>query len=151
MATTVVPDLIAALVTATATALPDAEVMDGDSVIETADDFVMIGVGDVDSEGRTTAATSRQEWANANYTAKDETGQILCAASSFNGDGSIPQARADTFALMTAVENLLRADPSLGVDGLLWAHLGDFDYDQWQSTTGAAGLLIFRIDFRARI
>lgn len=151
MATTVVPDLITALVAATTTALPDAQVMDGDSVIETADDFVMIGVGDVDSEGRTTAATSRQEWANASYTAKDETGQILCAASSFNGDGSIPQARADTFALMLAIENLLRTNPSLGVDGLLWAHLGDFDYDQWQSTTGAAGLLIFRIDFQARI
>lgn len=148
---TVVPDLIAALVLALDEALPEAQVLDGDSVIDTADDFVMVGVGDVDSEGRANAATSRQEWANANYTAKDETGQILCAASSFNGDGDIPKARTDTFALMFAIEDVLRANPSMGVDGLLWCHLGDFDYDQWQSTSGAAGLLIFRIDFRARI
>lgn len=151
MPRTVVPALITALVSAVDAALPDADVLDGDSVIETADDFVMIGVGDIDSEGRTTAANSKQEWANANFTAKDETGQILCAASSFNGDGDIPRARRETFALMFAIEDVLRANPSLGVDGLLWAHLGDFDYDQWQSDSGAAGLLIFRIDFRARI
>lgn len=148
---TIVPALMDALVLAARDVLPDADVLDGDAVIETADDFVMIGVGDIDSENRTTAATSRQAWANANYTAVDETGQVLCAASSFNGDNDIPRARRDTFALMRAIEDMLRADPGMGLDGLLWARLGDFDYDQWQSETGAAGLLIFRIDYQARI
>lgn len=149
---TVVPSLIDALVISARNALPDAVlVMDGDTALNTPDDFVIIGTGDVDSEGRANAATSRQEWANANYTAKDETGSILCAASSYNGDGSIPDARASTFALMFGIEDMLRANPSLGLDRLLWAHLGDFDYDQWQSDSGAAGLLLFRIDYRARI
>ncbi|MCF6376901.1 hypothetical protein L2K70_04735 [Nocardioides KLBMP 9356] len=148
----VVPAFMAALYAGARAALPaEVQVLDGDTVIDTSDDFVMIGVGDVDSENRTTAATSRQEWANANYTARDETGQVLCAASSFNGDGDIPKARVDTFALMAAIETMLHNTPAMGVEGLLWSGVGDFDYDQWQSQSGAAGLLIFRIDYRARI
>lgn len=154
MATSVVPALIDALVTAARTALPDALVSDGIGATDDPGDFLMIGVEDPDIEGASFSADTRQDWANANYTTRDEQGEITCVALSWNGDGpeGAKAARDGAYAISAAVETLLRANPSLDVDGLLWTGFGSSSQlSQAQGSAGASALLVFRINFRARV
>lgn len=155
MATSVVPALIDALVTNAAAVVPaNTLVFDGLGI--TADpgsSYLMVGVDDVDSTDKAFAADSTQTWANANYTARDEEGHIVCAAVAWNGDGDQKAARDKAYAIAASVENMLRANPSQGVANLLWSSFGSrsqLSQDQ-QATAGALAILVFRIHFRARI
>lgn len=154
MATSVVPALIDALVSAATTALPSVRVSDGIGATDDPGDFLMIGVEDPDLEGAAFSAETKQDWAHANYTARAETGEITCVAVSWNGDGpeGAKAARDGAYAISAAVETLLRANPSLGVDGLLWTGFGSSSQlSQAQGDGGASALLVFRINFRAQI
>lgn len=154
MATSVVPDLIDALVTAAGAAL-SVTVYDGIGVTDDPGDFLMVGVEDPDLEGAAFSADVKQEWAAVGTGApRDETGEITCAALSWNGNGyaGVKQARDGAYAITEAVENLLRANPSLGVAGVLWTGFGTTSQlSQAQDAQGASALLVFRINFRARI
>lgn len=154
MATSVVPDLIDALVTNARAALPDTtRVFDGVGV--TADpgyDYLMIGVDDVDAHGQTFAADTQQSWANANYTSRDEQGDIVCAAVSWNGDADAKAARDAAYATVAAVETMLRTTPDQGVANLLWTSFGSrTQLSQDQQNQGCLAIVIFRVHFRARI
>lgn len=154
MATSVVPALIDALVSTATTALPNTLVFDGIGVTDDPGNFLMIGVEDPDIEGAAFSSDAKQAWANANYSTRDEEGEITCAALSWNGNGyeGVKAARDGAYAIAAAVENLLRANPSLGVDGLLWTGFGSSSQlSQAQDSQGASALLVFRINFRARI
>lgn len=152
MATSVVPDLIDALVSAATTALPNAIVSDGFGVTDDPGDFLMIGVEDPDTEDAAFSADSRQEWANANYTVRDESGEITCCAVAWVGENNQKAARDAVYAISAGLEDMLRANPSLGVDGLLWTGFGSStQLSQVQGNHGAAAQLVFRINYRARI
>lgn len=153
MATSVVPDLIDALVANATTALPNIQVKDGIGVTtDPGTDYLLIGVDDASNHGASFAAESMQTWANANYTARDEEGDIVCAAVSWNGDSDASAARTAAYATVAAVENMLRTDPSQGVANLLWTSFGSrTQLSQDQDTSGANAIVIFRIHFRARI
>lgn len=153
MATSVIPDLIDALIAAAATALPGVDVLDGPQVTDAAPgDYLMVGVEDLDSAEEANAAESRQQWANANYTARDEDGEITCVALSWNGDGDQKAARDAVFATAAALEDALRANPSLGVSSVLWTGYGSLtQFIQAQGDTGAAAQLTFRVHFIARL
>ena len=63
-------------------------------------------------------------------------------------------ARAAVKTITAGVEDHLRADPNLGasVPGLLWTGFGTRHVvKQAEGDTGAAVLVFFQIDFRARI
>ena len=47
--------------------------------------------------------------------ARDQTGSVTCAALSWNGDADQKAARDAAYAVVAAVEDLLRTDPTLGV------------------------------------
>lgn len=152
MATSVVPALIDALLALANANLTDVLVLDGYGQTDDPGDFLMIGIEDPDSDGAGFSADARQEWANANYTARDETGDITCVALSWNGDGDAKLARDTAYGITSALEDALRLTPSLGVEGLLWTGFGSTtQLSQAQGTGGASALLIFRISFRARI
>lgn len=152
MPTSVVPALIDALVAQARTNLTDVNVFDGFGVTADPGNFLMIGVEDPDTEDAAFSADTRQAWANANYTARDESGDITCVALAWNGDGNQKSARDAVYAIATAVENFLRANPSLGLTGLLWTGFGtSSQLSQAQGEAGAAAQLIFRVEFRARI
>lgn len=152
MSTSAIPALIDALYEAATDALTDVKVYDGYGVSDDPGDFLMIGVEDVDSAQNASSASSEQGWANANYTARDESGDITCAAMSWNGDGDQKAARDAVFATTAALEVLLRANPSLGLPTLLWTSYGtSTELSQNQDENGALALLIFRVHFRARI
>lgn len=153
MATSVIPALIDALVSAALAALPTTLVFDGIGMTDDPGDFLMIGVEDPDIEGAAFSADTRQEWASVGTGApRDEQGEITCVALSWNGNSDPKAARDGAYAIAAAVENLLRANPSLGVAGLLWTGFGSSSQlSQAQGSGGASALLVFRINFRARI
>lgn len=155
MATSVIPALIDALVAAARTALPNTRVSDGIGATDDPGDFLMIGVEDPDIEGAAFSADAKQDWASVGTGApRDEQGEITCVAVSWNGNGpeGAKAARDAAYAIAAAVEDLLRATPSLGVDGLLWTGFGSSSQlSQAQGDGGASALLVFRINFRARI
>lgn len=151
MATSVVPALIDALVTAFDAAMTTT-VYDGYGVSDDPGDFLMVGIDDPDSDDWANAASVKQDWAQANHTARSEEGDIVCAALSWNGDGSQKVARDAVYATQASVETVLRANPSLGVTSVLWTSFGtNAEFRQIQGKHGAAALLIFRIFFRAHL
>ena len=151
MPTSVVPALFDALVAGATSALPAIQVSDGIGNTEYPGDFLMVGISD-DGPNPSTAVRSKQAWANANHTARDEEGDITCLAVSWNGNGDPKAARDGVYATKAAVETLLRGNPSLGVTGVLWTSAGtDENLEQDQDNNGAVAYLVFTIFYRARI
>lgn len=129
MATSVVFDLIPALVDTFRTALgSSAVVFDGAPASEDMPfNFVMVGVGDVLDDSPQPAADSSIEWAGLGAQAGDEKGTVTCCAVSWNGDADGgPAARAAVKATTEAIAAALKADPNLGgaVPGLMWTRMG---------------------------
>lgn len=152
MATSVVPALIDAMVSTFTSAITGATVYDGTGTSDDPGDYLMIGVDDPDSPSPAVSADVQQQWANVNYLARDEVGEITCAALSWNGDGNTKAARDAVYAILAAVENALRSNPSLGLANLLWTSFGTSQQlTQLQSDSGAMALVIFRVHFEARI
>lgn len=158
MAVSVVPALIDALVAAAneSADLVDVDVYDGFGVSGDIGDFLMIGVDDPDRTDNASSASSEQDWHDAGIDGeRDEIGDVTCAALSWNGDGSDAgqkTARDAVFAIAEALAAACRANPSLGVDSLLWTSYGTTtDLQQGQDANGAVALLIFRIHFQALI
>jgi hypothetical protein len=152
MGTSAVPALIDALVSTARTALPNVLVYDGFGVSDEPGDFLMVGVDDPDAPDQAVSADTQQDWANANYTARDETGTVTCAALSWNGDGDQKAARDACYAITAALEAALRTTPSLGVASVLWTSYGTTArLTQAQDGSGALALLVFSVAFRARI
>jgi hypothetical protein len=152
MATTVIPALLDALVTVATAVLPKATILDGYGVTEFVGDYLMIGVDDPYSPEEALAGSSQQDWAHANYTARNESGDITCVAVSWNGAESAKGARDSVFAITTAFEAGLRANPSLGLANLLWTSYGtNTQFSQGQDEDGAFAVVAFQIHFEARI
>jgi hypothetical protein len=151
--TSAIPALIDALVSAARTALPGVAVYDGYGVSDDPGDFLMVGVEDVNSLSDASAADSQQEWAGVGSSApRDETGDVICTALSWNGNGDQKAARDGAFAIAEAVATLLRANPSLGIPSLLWTSYGTTtQLNQNQDENGAEAAVIFRCHFRARL
>ncbi len=153
MATSALPALINALVTNATAALTDVDVYDGFGVTsDPAQNVLHIGVDDVNSNAEAFSGYAQQQWANANHTSRDEEGHVVCAASSWNGDGDAKAARDSAFATVAAVENMLRTTPAQGLPTLLWTSMGGrIALSQWQDSGGATAVVIFTIAYRARI
>lgn len=153
MSTSAIPGIITALVTAARTALPTTNVYDGYGVSDDPNGAaLMVGVSSPYSQRFTTSARSTQQWANANHTARDQEGEINCAALAWNGDGDQAAARDAAYAVVSAVENLLRADPQLGLSTVVWTGAGsEEELQENQDEAGAEALVLFSVAFRARI
>ena len=151
MASSVIPAVIDAVVSRARANLPSICVYDGFGVSDDPGDFLMVGVDDPERQDSAYSADSQQDWAHANNTARDEVGDVTCAALSWNGDADQKRARDAAFATCAALEVLLRADPSLG-GIVLWTSYGtSTQLTQNQNGNGALALVVFKVHFRARI
>ena len=159
MGTSVVPQMLDALIAASKAVLePAIRVYDGPGVSADPGDFLAIGVDDMNFPGF--AATSAQAVGPfATTKPRDETGSVICIAYSWNGDSQNGQkvARDAAYSYMGAVENLLRANPSLGIlvggnSGYFVAQMGARqDFSQQPNGSGVDALLIFDIAYFTRI
>jgi len=157
MATSVVPLIIDALFDQATTALPDVAVFDGFQLTNTpGPDILMIGVDDGQSTSAATTSESSQTMATAGTPrSRTQTGSINCWALSWTGNATPKSARDRVYAIQAAVENILRADPSMGLaqpNGQVFViQIGDERLMQDQEGSGAEALLTFTIAFEARI
>jgi len=135
--------------------LPDTvRVVDGDVVSGDAGTYLAVGWEDPDSD-RSTSSTGQQTWNGLGAKSRRESGSVTCLVLSWNGNSNgLKQARTAVKEVTDAVENLLRADPSLGgaVPGLLWTSYGTrTDLKQWLSEEGSVATCTFEIAFEAKI
>jgi hypothetical protein len=157
MATSVVPRVIDALIQLAKGQLTDVQVYDGYPVSESPDrDLLLIGVEDPDATGFEVASSSEQSWAQAGYRQRSQTGDVTCAALSWNGNGDAKDARDRAYATVAAVESLLREDPTLGLvpeaAAVLVASYGAREtLSQIQDEHGATATVAFTVHFEARI
>ena len=154
MGTSAVFDLVGALVTTLDAALADVNVFDGFPPSDDPTDYVMVGVGNPDNEGRETSVEAEQSWAGLGARARDEAGSVTCVAVGWSGDTALSPLRTRMKALTTTIENTLRADPNLGgtVPGLQWVGYGTrTQLEQYQASDGACLMCVFDIAFKARI
>ena len=142
-------DLASAAVT-----LADVDVTDGYPVDNEIRDQLAIGVDDLFNTSQGAAsASSQQEWANIGLDAdRQETGEIVCFAIGTDGNGVQKTARDNAYAIAAALGDICRADPSLGIEYVMWTSFGSqFELHQDQDEQGAIAWLVFRIYFIARI
>lgn len=152
--TSVVPDLIDALVSLSPAYLPSgALVYDGFGVsMDPGTSYLMVGVENPEASNETYAADYHQKWANTGNLRRDEDGFILCAALAWDGDAVMKDARDAAYAVVGGVENLLRNNPTLGVSNVLWTGFGGrVQLTQNQAQNGAIATVLFRVNFRARL
>lgn len=77
---------------------------------------------------------------------REEPFDLACSALRWSGDSDIPGMRADVFAVVDDVDELLRADPQLG-GAVIDARLGRVGYRVAQQR----GELVVASDFRIRL
>jgi hypothetical protein len=114
--------------------------------------YLVIGVADPDDQGYMDSGLLTQDWASMGARSRDQTGQVPCAISTWNGDGDLNMAMSDAHDLLGAVEQMCRANPAFGVDGVLWTSCNA--NEQWshaQFEKGLGLLVFFTIGFRARL
>jgi hypothetical protein len=157
MGTSVIPQLIDALVSGLTTSLAALPVLviDGYGTDDDPSDFLMIGIDDPLASGPAGAATAGQTpGPMATTRPRDQEGVVWCAAYSSNGDANQKTARDAAYSYMAAVEALLRSNPNLGIaaGGYFVAQMGDDErLMQNQDQNGAEAGLIFNVKFTARI
>lgn len=153
MPTTVVFDLIDALVAQCKAQLAGIIVSDSYAITQDPGSYLMIGIDDPDAVTLARAADSRQEWAALGALQRDDNGSVHCVAESWNGDGDPKKARDDVKATLDGVAAVVNGDPTLGgVSGLLWTGYGaSSTLTQAQTSNGAIARMAFTIAYRARI
>lgn len=159
MATAIVFDLISALVDTctTATQALGVNVYDGQGATDDPGNFLMVGVGDPNSDEPAASAQGNLEWAGLGHRTSKETGAISCCALAWSGgSGNAAQkaVRQTVRDMASAVEVALRTDPNLGgvVPGLNWCrYAGDFNLEQLSASDGVACLFTFEIQYIASL
>lgn len=157
MATAIVFDLISALVDTCTTALPTVNVYDGQGATDDPGNFLMIGVGDPNSDDPAASASGDLQWAGLGHRTSKEQGTITCCAVAWSGDsGNAAQkaVRQTVRDISSAVESTLRADPNLGgvVPGLNWVrYAGSFSLEQLSASDGVAAVFQFDIAYIASL
>lgn len=145
-------DLIDAMVAdfAALPALADVTVTDGQPRTNNPGAYLFVGVDDPDSSS-SDGATGTQTWPLHGNVSREDDGQILLAAFADNGDGEMKAARDAVDLVLEAVQDRVRANPTLSVPGVLWLSFSEYRYRPKQYDSGAGVLLFFRINFKARI
>jgi len=153
VATSVVPALIDALVTAAVAALPNSVVRDGFTPTDDPGDYLMVGVSDPDDEGESEAADVTQEqMAFGSTRPRKEEGVIHMSARSVNGAANQKAARDAVYAMQEALATTLRTTDNLGVTGGLMLGNGSrLRLLQDQNDYGAVATLLYDIAFEAAI
>lgn len=143
-------------------------VLDGpewEMTADTGDLYLVVG-GSIDDES--TSGDARQKWGPIGGRPRDDEGTVLCQAVAQLGGLSLPDASlagsvpqdtwrsltASAFAMIATVENILRADPALGITGVqrMVAELGSVDAPhRYFTDTGAVVSILFGVDYKTRI
>lgn len=132
--------------------LPDVEVIVGPGTTNTgAQKYVLIGVDDPDESTYAHAVTGQQSWAQLGGLKRDETFTIHGAAIAWNGNADALQAMDDVFSLLAGLEQALVSDPTLTQSVLYSVGLTAMALKFSQDDNGAAAIVPFDLECKARI
>lgn len=132
------------------TTLTGVQVVDGPQVTsDPSDDWLFVGFNggspDEFNEGAT-AAQSRMAFQRV----KQEDGQVTCAVVSVAGDTEIPSLRARAYGFVSAAEDAVRADATLG--GLVMdAFVSEHRYSPVQTQQGAKVRIVFTVTYKGQL
>lgn len=149
-ATLVYADVIDALVEQLPAVLADVEVCDGAPLTNEPGTYLFVGVDDPDTTSSMGAA-GVQSWPTSGFADREDEGDIFLAAFAEDGSGDLRSARDESNRAMLGVQDYVRANPTLGIPGVLWLSFSDYSYRPTQDGEGAAVLLFFRLHYTARI
>lgn len=160
MTTSRIPQVIDYLVTLFASAptvgkaTPPVSVLDGPVVIADPGPLALwVGVDDIDPGAQPRAASSTQEWAALGRMGRNEQLSVFCVAQAWSGSDDVRTLRLQAAAIVSAVEDLVRGDASLGgtvsVPGN--AAVTAAEWAQRPTTRGMAVQVSFEITAQARI
>lgn len=151
MTTSRIPVVIDALVSTLTTSLAGAAtVYDGQWVTPPAGNESYVAVGWApDLPG----PTGDQEWASLGNRARTERIDVPCYADAYTGDTDTSSRRTAAFDLFAAVENALRADPTIGgvIPNPGWAQIGTYSVRQEQTENGLEVGVEFHVLIETRI
>lgn len=157
MATSKIPDVIDALVSicGSASSLSGVKVYDGPvTTQEDAKQILWIGMDDPDSPTAPIGGEFSQQFPGLGTRQRDDDGMIHCVAECWSGSSDVRSVRVEAFAIVAAVENLIRADATLG--GTLsavagWAQVLSGQLRQNNTQEGAVARVAFQVQYKARI
>lgn len=114
-------------------------------------DTVWVGY-DGDPEGEFRAGRRDSEWVGLGAKKRDESTFVTCAITTLAGDGDVTAALTRIDVLFDALEDSLRADPSLGQSPTPFvAAVDDGDLFMDLTTAGLEPRLVFTVAIKTRI
>lgn len=96
------------------------------------------------------AANAQQSWL-AFGKIKREDGSVTCAAVVVQGGTDIPSARAAVYGIVSAAEDLLRTDPTLGGVVSLQSYLSSHRCLVMQTNDGVVARVVFTVTYQAQL
>lgn len=152
MTTTVaLPSLITNIVSAfsSAASLTGVSIYDG-PILDGSYPQKWIAVGhDGSEEGATQAGQASNSYDQLGAKKMFEDGAINCVLAAWDGGDSPASKRTAAYALLSAVDTVIRADPSFG-GVVLYSGLGLHTMTYSQDDLGIVCLITFTINYRAR-
>lgn len=151
MATSAVEGFIDAMVAAfkAAPSLADVTVFDGPE-IDASDPLIWLAVGhDGSEDGDVIAVNSRNEYVQLGAKKMFEEGTINCVLDVWNGDTNISDLRTQARTYMSAIDTVIRTDPSFG-GIVLWSGLDNQTLSYRQTNQGAEVKIVFTVYYKAR-
>jgi hypothetical protein len=129
--------------------LADAQVFLGPPVTP-ASTMDLVIVGDEGGSDDSDQSSFEQEWADLGHTRRNELGEIICSVISSSGSTDMLSRIDRADALLTACEDSLRADPTLG--GIVAnAELVRASGRSLQNTGGAAVVTPFTVRYFVQV
>lgn len=151
MTTTAGEGLIDAMVTAfkAASSLADVTIYDGVE-IDSSDPLIWLSVGhDGTEDGEVVAFNSKNEYKALGAKSMFEEGYVNCVLSVWNGDTALSPLRTQARQYISAVDTVIRTDPSFG-GVVLWSGLNDQTISYNQTNQGAEVKIVFTVYYKAR-
>jgi hypothetical protein len=153
MTTAAFPNLISSIVStfqsATQIQSLGITVYDGPTIDESwPQNWVSIGHDGTD-EGDVNVGQARNTWELVGNYKMFEDGVINCSLAFGNGDTTISTVRAGAANMLSAVDTVIRLDPSFG-GACLYSGLESHSYKYLQTTAGAGVQIDFTIAYKAR-
>lgn len=151
MATTALPHFIDAVITAlrAASSLSGVRIYDGIEV-DSSDPTNWISIGhDGTEDGEVVMANVRNEYKALGAKSMFEDGSLNCSLVSWSGDTDLSTCRIGAYALLDAVDTVIRTDPSFG-GVVLYSGLDSNSPMYMQTNQGSAVQINFSIVYRAR-
>lgn len=143
--------LIDALVAAfkAASSLSGVTIYDGVE-IDSSDPLIWLSVGhDGTEDGEVIAFTSKNEYKALGAKSMFEEGYVNCVLSVWSGDTALSPLRTQARQYISAVDTVIRTDPSFG-GVVLWSGLSDQTISYAQTNQGAEVRIVFSIYYKAR-